>query len=79
MIWAGGVAGGGTDSSVFLLNEFGVVELVEGFITPLDAGLLVHVLRQGLCEAVCKGFRHDDLVVVILRLKLGDQFGETAP
>ena len=73
MVGAGGVARGGTDALVGLRNQGIVVEVLVRCVSPeLAAYPLVHVLCEGLREAVRQRLEHDGAVVVLLRLVCGD-------
>ena len=66
VVGAGGVAGGGADAAVFLVDEVVGGEGFVAAVAPLVADLLVEALGEGLGEAVGEGLGHDGVVVVVV-------------
>ena len=66
VVGAGGVAGGGADAAILLLDELGGAEVFVAAVAPLVADALVQALGEGFGEAVGEGLGHDGVVVVVL-------------
>ena len=73
VVGTGGVAGGGTDASVLLGDEAVVVQCFVGGVAPVFAAhALVQPFGGGFGEAVCQGFEHDGVVVVVRFFQTGE-------
>ena len=67
VVGAGGIAGGGADAAVLLVDQVVGRERLVPAVAPVAAGLLVEHLGERLGQAVGQGLGHDRVVVVVRR------------
>ena len=70
VVGAGGIAGGGTDAAVFLVDQVVGRERLVAAVAPFPPGLLVQHLGERLGQAVGQGLGHDRVVIVAVPLEL---------
>ncbi|OPZ09737.1 MAG: hypothetical protein BWZ08_00202 [candidate division BRC1 bacterium ADurb.BinA292] len=76
VIGAGGVAGGGADAAVAFGDQGFLAQVFALAIAPPAAHEFVQPLGEGLGQSVGQCLDHDRLVIIVIGLELGDQFGD---
>src|SRR5271156_1426086 len=74
MIRTGWVARGRPYAAILFLDEIGVAKAFLTAVAPLFTNALVQAFGEGFGQAVGDGFRHDRVVVVVLRAVIVAEF-----